>query len=78
MKAVIGSVVFLLLAGGAFGQQQQQQSRIQTQAPAEATGDARDCAGERKRIAALSELNVSYKEKISLLEQRIKLLERKP
>jgi hypothetical protein len=75
MKAVIGSALILMLAGAALGQPQ---PKVQTQAPAEAVGDARDCAGERKRIAALTELNVSYREKISLLEQRIKALEKRP
>ena len=76
MKAAIGSALFLLLAGAAFGQHQQN-PRSQMQLPAEAAADM-SCTGERKRIAALTELNASYREKISLLEQRIKTLEKRP
>lgn len=59
----------------------QQAPKFSTQAPAEGagtkSGSEHACANERKRIAALSELNVTYAEKISLLEQKIKELEKK-
>lgn len=73
MKVLKASVVTLLLAGTAFAQER---PKFQTQAPSE-SDKSQACAAERKRIAALSELNVSYAEKIDLLEQKIKELEKK-
>jgi hypothetical protein len=74
MKIAGGCIVALLLAGAVFAQQA---PKLQTQLPAEAGSDARECANERKRIAALSDLNVGYREKIDLLEQKIKTLEKR-
>lgn len=74
MKSARGFLVLLLFANVAFAQAP---SRVSTQAPAEPGADARDCGSERRRVAALIELNVSYREKIDLLEQKIKELEKR-